>query len=178
VEIARSLTVNPTMRPAEVDPLTDRVEQEILQVIYTWFREHAGDWPTFDNLDRRLNRHRDDRLDTAKAVKRISDKYLLPLNCIDGQPDPAGKLVLRVAGVARCLGSDDDTYNFTDALRWMVQQYRRYDPPEDRIGPGVPISAEQLAIELRLPLNSDSNCIWRLIALLRAEGLVSNDEYA
>jgi hypothetical protein len=157
--------------------LTGKIRQEILQVIYTWFREHGGEWPNFDNIDRRLNRHRDEQLDTAGIMKRIPNNFLRPLNYIDGEPDPEGEVALRIEGVARCLGSDDDTHNFIAALRWLVQQYRSYDPPQGSVGSEMQISAEQLATELRLPLNSDSNCIRRLVALLKAEGLVSSGEH-
>ena len=159
---------------AEVSSLRDKVKQEVLQVIYTWFRDHGGEWPNFDNIDRRLNRHRDERLDTARIMKSIPADLLRPLTCINGQPAPEGEIVLQIKGIARCLGSDDDTFNFMAAIRWLVQQYKSYDPPQGMVGVGMQINTEQLATELRLPLNSDSNCIRRLVALLKAEGLVSS----
>lgn len=162
---------------AEVGLVRDKVKQEtlILQVIYTWFRENAGEWPNFDNIDRRLNRHRDERLDTADMLKRIPDDLLRPLDCIDGEPTSEGEIVLRVKGIARCLGSDDDTFNFVAALKWLVQQYKSYDPPQGMVGSGMQVDTDQLATEIRLPLNSDSNCLRRLVAILKAEGLVSDD---
>ena len=105
-------------------------------------------------------------------MEQIPGDLLRPLDYVDGQPHPEGELVLQVKGIARCLGSDDGTFNFIAALRSLVQQYKSYDPPQDRIVLGMPIDTEQLATELRLPLNSDSNCIRRLVALLKAEGLV------
>lgn len=156
--------------------MSNKVKQEeILQVIYTWFRDHGGEWPNFDNIDRRLNRHRDEPLDTANIMKQIPEDLLRPLDCINGQPTPDGELVLRVKGIARCLGSDDDTFNFIAALKWLVQQYKSYDPPRDMVGSGMRFDADELATEIRLPLNSDSNCVRRLVAILKAEGLVSND---
>jgi hypothetical protein len=111
-------------------------------------------------------------------MKCIPQKLLKPLSCVDGRPEPSASVILRVEGVARCLGSDDDTNNFVAALRLMVRKYISYDPEPEKIGCGVPISAKWLAVELELPLISDPNSIRRLIALLEVEGLVSNNEHA
>jgi hypothetical protein len=148
---------------------------EVLQLVYNWFREHGGEWPDFDTIERWLGKFRG--LDAIQIVNSIPETLLTPLNYAGGRPDPKGKMVLSVEGVARCRGSDDDVHNFVAALRWMVQHDEDYDPPQGRAG-GVPISAEELAEELRLPLISDSKSIRRLVALLNAEGLVSDDEYA
>lgn len=155
-----------------------RTGQEVMQATYTWFRDHSGEWPHFDGIDRRLNRYRAKPLDTARIIRRIPQRYLKPLNYIDGRPDPAGKVVLRLEGVARCQGSDDDVNRFMAALRLMAQKDRSYDPPPDKIGCGIPISAQWLAIELELPLMSEPHSIRRLVALLETEDLVSSDEYA
>jgi len=152
----------------------DKTEREVIQAIYIWFLAHGGEWPHFDSIDRHLNRHRAKSLDTAKIMNRIPQRFLKPLNYADGRPEPGGRVVLRLAGVARCQGSQDDTERFMAALRWMIRKNKNYDPPPEKIGCGLPISAEQLAIELELPLRSDPDSIKRLMALLAAEGLVSD----
>ena len=85
-------------------------------------------------------------------------------------------MVLSIEGVARCRGSDDDVQYFLEPVKWMVQRDNDYDPPEGREGLRTPITKVELATELKLPLFTDSKSIARLLALLRAEGLVSSDE--
>jgi hypothetical protein len=150
-------------------------EQVILQVIYQWFREHDGQWPDFDTIRRWLDRYR--QIDATRGITEIPRELLRPLCYIDGRPDPGGKLILTAEGVAKCVASDDDIRNLERAVRWMTEKNKNYDPPQDRPGSGVPITPWQLAHELHLPLNSEPKSIRRLIALLRAEDLVSSDEY-
>ncbi len=147
-----------------------------LQVIYTQFRERGGQWPTFTYIERWLNRYR--KQDAVQVINRIPGTLLKPLTYIDGRPEPGGKLILTAAGVARCLGSDDDTQNLVAAVQCLARHDMNYDPPPHLVGRGVPISAKQLADELNLPIVSDSNSIERLMALLKGEGLVASDEHA
>ena len=156
----------------------DRVEREVLQAIYTWVLAHGGESPPFDSFDRHLNSLREKPIDTADILWRLSPRFVKPLNYVDGRPEARGKVILRLAGVARCQGSDADIKRFMAALRLMIKKNKGYDPPPEKIGCGMPISAEQLASELELPLRSDPDSIKRLMALLEAEGLVSDDEYA
>jgi hypothetical protein len=156
----------------------DNAEREALQAIYRWQLAHGGESPPLDSLDRELNRLRDKPLDTAGILGRLSPRFVKPLSYVDGRPDPRGKVVLRLEGVARCQGSDNDIKRFMAAVRWMIRKNKRYDPPPEKIGCGMPISTEELASELDLPLMSDPDSIKRLMALLEAEGLVSDDEYA
>jgi hypothetical protein len=153
-----------------------QVEEEIeetLQVVYNLFREHGGEWPNFDYIQRWLSRFR--QLDANQIVASIPDTLMKPLSYIDGQPDPLAKMVLSVEGVARCRGSDDDIHNFLGALQFLVQWDNDYDAPRDRTEWRTPISTKKLADELRLPLVSDSNSLARLIALLAAEDLISEE---
>jgi len=152
-----------------------RIEvEDILQVIYNRFRERGGEWPDFGFIQRWLSRFR--QIDVAEILDSIPDSLMKPVSQIEDGPDPSGKMVLSIAEVARCRGSDDDVHNFLAAVRWMVQCYNDYDPPEGWEGLPIPITAEQLASKLRLPLFTDSKSITRLVALLMAEGLVSSDE--
>ena len=148
----------------------DAEVEEILQVTYNWFREYGGEWPNFDYIERWLSRFR--ALDVAQIVVSIPDAQLKSLMIVDGRPDPSRKMVLSVEGVSHCRGSDDDIHNFVGALKLMVQRDTNYDPPPDRTEWLISITAEELAEKLKLPLKSDSNSIGRLMALLRAEGLV------
>jgi len=150
--------------------------QTILQAIYQWFRAHDGEWPDFDTIERWLDRNR--QIDAVQAIKQVPHELLKPLRYIDGRPEPGGKLILTAEGVARCVASDDDIRNLERALQWMAQESRDYDPPPGRAGSGAPITPRQLANELHLPLISEPSSIQRLIALLRAEDLVSSYEYS
>jgi len=155
-----------------------RKEQEVLQALYMWRLAHGGESPPLDSFDRDFNRLRDKPVDTINILSRLSPRFVKPLRYADGRPDPRSRVILRLEGVARCRGSDDDIRRFMAALQWMIRQNKRYDPPPEKIGCGMSISAEQLSTELELPLRSDPDSIKRLMALLEAEGLVSDDEYA
>jgi hypothetical protein len=162
-------------RPIRV---TDKAEQKVLQAIYMWLLAHGGESPLLDSLDRDLNRLTDKPIDTIGILDRLSPRFIKPLSHFHGRPDPRGRVVLRLEGVARCQASDDDTRRFLAAVNWMIRKNKGYDPAPEKIGCGMPISAEQLASELELPLRSDPDSIKRLMALLEAEGLISDDEYA
>jgi hypothetical protein len=154
----------------------DKVAQEVLQVVYNWFREHGGEWPDFDYIERWLNRY--GRPDAVQVIRRLPDTLLKPLNYVDGRPEHGAKMVLLLEGVRQCRGSDDDIYNFIAALRWLVERDRDYDPGSNHAEHMVQIIAEQLANALKLPLASDPKSIRRLMALLKAEGLVLGNECA
>jgi len=146
-----------------------------LQVIYTQFRERGGQWPTFAYFERWLYRFR--RQDAVQVLSRIPDEFLKPLTFLDGRPDPGSKLVLTVAGVAQCRGSDDDVQNVVAAVQCLVRHDTNYDLPEN-MPRGVPISLKQLAGELNLPQHTDPNSGERLLVLLQGEGLVMSDEHS
>jgi hypothetical protein len=155
-----------------------KAEQEVLQAVYMWLLAHGGESPPFDSFDRHLNSLREKPLDTADILRRLSPRFVKPLRYVDGRPEPRGKVILRLAGMARCQGSDADVKRFMAALRLMIKKNKGYDPPPEKIGCGMPVSAEQFASELELPLRSDPDSIKRLMALLETEGLISDDEYA
>jgi hypothetical protein len=147
-------------------------EALVLQIIYMRFRESGGAWPDFDYIERWLRRY--SKLDAVHIISRIPPSLLKPLSYLNGRPDPRAKLVLTAEGVRRCLGSDDDTHNLVAAVKLMVQYDTEYDPQPRN--PRPQITAAQLADALKLPLASDSHSIERLMALLRAEGLVSDHD--
>lgn len=147
-----------------------------LQVIYVYFRERGGQWPTFGYFERWWSRYREE--EAIQVISRIPGELLKPLPFLNGRPDPGGRLVLTAAGMARCLGSDDDAQNLIDAIRCLVRHDTTYDLPEDPVASGVPISSEQLAEELNLPRLTDPNSLKRLVVLLEGEGLVMSDEYS
>jgi hypothetical protein len=144
--------------------------EDILQVIYNRFRDRGGEWPDFDSIQRWISRFRG--INIADMLDSIPDSLMKPVSQIEGSPDPSGKMVLSIEGVALCRGSDDDVQYFLEAVQWMVQRDNDYDPPEGRTGLRTPITIDELATDLRLPLFTDSKSIVRLLALLRAEGLV------
>lgn len=61
-----------------------------------------------------------------------------------------------------------------DIIKRGAGHDKRFSQDQPRLG--MPITSERLADELKLPLTVDPNSIKRLIALLKAEGLVSDDE--
>ncbi len=153
--------------------MADEIELEVLQIVYNWFREHGGEWPTFDYVERWLNRYR--QRDAAEVVLHIPPAYMKPMRYIDGRPAPEEPMVLTLAGVKRCQGSGDDVDNFVSAIQWIIPEEERYDPGKKRER-RMPIAPRELADALRLPLASDANSVNRLMALLHSEGLVSNNE--
>jgi hypothetical protein len=98
-----------------------RIEvEDIRQVIYNRFRERGGEWPDFDSLQRWLSRFRG--INVADMLDSIPDSLMKPVSQIEGSPDPSGKMVLSIEGVACCRGSDDDVQYFLEAVQWMVQR--------------------------------------------------------
>jgi hypothetical protein len=60
-----------------------QVEEEIeetLQVIYNLFREHGGEWPTFDYIQRWLSRFRN--LDALEIVALIPGELMWSWICL------------------------------------------------------------------------------------------------
>jgi hypothetical protein len=165
--------VTSLLHPEEVEVLVDKVVLDVLQIVYSWFREHGGEWPTFDDVERRLYRYW--KLDAAEVVPHIPSPLMRPIRYIDGHLASDEKIVLSLAGVKCCRGSDDDVDNFVSAIQWIVQEEAGYDPG-DKLERRMPIVPRELAEALRLPLASDPNSVNRLMALLCTEGLVSNSE--
>jgi hypothetical protein len=158
----------------EVETLADDIVLDVLQIVYNFFREHGGEWPTFDYVERWLSLHK--RLDATDVVLRIPPALMKPMKYVDGRPAADAKMILLMAGVKLCRGSDDDVDNFVSAVQRIGPEEARYDPGgkhERR----MPIAPLKLADALRLPLASDANSVNRLMALLHAEGLVSNGEH-
>jgi hypothetical protein len=154
--------------------LTGAIVREILQVVYNWFREHGGEWPSFGYIQWWLNRY--GKPGAVDTLSKMPDKLRKSLICTDDRRGPDDRIVLSIVGVARCRASSDDVHNFIEALQWMVEQDRNKDPGTQGVGRPILITTEQLAEALNLPLGADPNSIRRLVALLRAEGLVSSDD--
>ena len=154
--------------------MMNRDVEVALQVIYGYFRERGGQWPTFAYFERWLNRYR--KQDAVQVLSRIPNKFLKPLTFLDGRPDPGARLILTVAGLMQCRGSDDDVQNVVAAIQNCVRHDTNYDPPEKTAAGWVPITRKQLIDGLNLPLHTDPYSAERLIALLRGEGVVISDE--
>ncbi len=154
----------------------NRDAEVALQVIYGQFRERGGQWRTFAYFERWLNRYR--KQDAVQVLSRIPNEFLKPLTFLDGRPDPGAKLILTVAGVARCRGSDDDVQNVVAAVQYLVRHDTDYDLPENTATSAVPITRKQLTDGLNLPQHTDPYSAERLIALLQGEGVVMSDEHS
>jgi hypothetical protein len=154
-------------------------DREALHVIYTIFRERGGEWPTFDDFNRHVIRYWRAGADAARIVREIPEKLLNPLHSTSYEPDPEEHLILTIAGVKYCEGRHcDDVTNFLAAVRWMAQKWEMYDPPPGESRRAMPLTVDQLRAGLALPVGRDRYCIDRLIALLKAEGLVLDDGYS
>nr|BFE69960.1 hypothetical protein GCM10020092_032610 [Actinoplanes digitatis] len=71
----------------------------------------TGNWPTFDNIDRQLDRGRWP-LDAGKVLRDIPDSILIPSPFAATNPDQP--LKLKLEGIAACKGSDEDVSLFLD----------------------------------------------------------------
>ena len=150
-------------------------KEKILLAAYTGFRDSGGEWPTYHQVESRLARTGLPNVDeVARLIRRIPTTMMVPLGNYPSHPDPREKVVLLVAGVARLESGRDDVANFIEAVRWLSARVRNSDLPTGGGTPRMPVTAAQLAAALGLPL-TDPNPINRLMALLRAEGLVLPD---
>jgi hypothetical protein len=152
--------------------------RKALHLIYRKFRESGGEWPTFDDFNRYVIHYWPPNADAARVVRQIPDKLLYPLRSVGYEPAPDEKLVLTIAGVKYCGGRRcDDITNFLSAVQRLAQKVEHYYPTDGEGSRAMPVTAEQLAAELSLPVVADPSCVGRLIALLKAEGLVHDDDY-
>jgi hypothetical protein len=149
---------------------------ELFQVIYNYFREHGGEWPSRSYIERWFDCYKDD-LDVVKIISRASPTYIRSVRNVDDDADSEERLILSVAAVACCRGSADDVANFMSALQYLGKR-ETGDISGRELKHGMRITEDGLANALDLPLASDANSIKRLIELLNAEGVVSSNEYS
>lgn len=146
--------------------------QEVLQLIYDSFVGNGGTWPTLGDLQRALKRQGKRHADAFEVVQRIPLTFLNPLSNFDTYPAPTEKLILTIEGIERCSGSGEDIENFLITLKLLVRWTDRSDlaggPGED----GMRFTSQQFAEAVSLLTDADEHAINRLIAILRAEGLV------
>ncbi|GID97694.1 hypothetical protein ACFQFC_35465 [Amorphoplanes digitatis] len=88
----------------------ERDQQRLVQAVYDSYRG-TGNWPTFDNIDRQLDRGRWP-LDAGKVLRDIPDSILIPSPFAATNPDQP--LKLKLEGIAACKGSDEDVSLFLD----------------------------------------------------------------
>jgi len=150
--------------------------QKVLQLIYDPFVGNGGTWPTLGDLQRALKRQGNRHVDAFEVVQRIPPTFLNPLSNVDTYPAPTEKLILTIEGIERCTGSGEDIENFLIALKLLVRWTDRSDlaggPGED----GIRFTSQQFAEAVSLLTDADEQAINRLIAILRAEGLVQDGD--
>ncbi|MGW6648281.1 hypothetical protein ACWGA4_00350 [Streptomyces rubiginosohelvolus] len=103
-------------------------QQELLQIVWNVFAS-TSEWPTFDWVDRKLDRQ---GIDTVAALAQLPDGLMR------GLPDPSrpvpqddALLELTIAGAARCNGSSDVVLLFLALIRVLAETERNW-----QTGPG------------------------------------------
>ena len=160
--------------PSRRHPKRGDMILEVWQIIYNYFREHSGDWPSLSYIDRHLDRY--ENLDITEVIYCVPAAYMRKARDVGDGPDSEEKLILSAAAIACCNGSADDIANFISALQYLGER-ETGDLPIPQLKHGMSITEEELASALGLPLASDAKSIKRLIALLEAERVVSSNEY-
>src|SRR5258706_9178352 len=125
-----------------------REQLRVVQAVYDRFRE-LGDWPKFGDIDRQFATGRR-RLDARRIIRDVPDAILAPLGSASWI-NPDTPLVLGVAGVALCKGSDDDIELFLHGLRWMATQQRRFVPAAAAASAAATVDSKQVMHGLKLP---------------------------
>lgn len=150
--------------------------QKVLQLIYDLFVGNGGTWPTLGDLQRALKRQGNRHVDAFEVVQRFPLTFLNPLSNVNTYPAPSEKLILTIEGIERCTGSGEDIENFLITLKLLVRWTDRSDlaggPGED----GIRFTSQQFAEAVSLLTDADEQAINRLIAILRAEGLVQDGD--
>jgi hypothetical protein len=98
-------------------------QQELLQTVWNAFAS-TSEWPTFDWVDRKLDRQ---GLDAVAALAQ------LPEGLMRGLPDPSRPvppddsiLALTIAGAARCNGSSDVVLLFLALIRILAETEQKW----------------------------------------------------
>lgn len=138
-------------------------QYRLLQAVYDHFRD-AGTWPTFDEIDRQLDRGRRP-LDAGKLARTIPTEILPGFQ---RPPHIPKEVRLALEGVALCNGSEDDVERFLSALRCMAQRWRNYTPEPGGAATSPVVNNKQLARSLRIP-KREAAALSRLFELLRGE---------
>ncbi|MFI5709792.1 hypothetical protein [Kribbella sp. NPDC051620] len=119
---------------------------ELLQLVWEEF-DRAGNWPTFETIDRTLL-SRDDDVDLKALIGQIPTTHLHGGRPSGGaRPDPKGPLSLTVAGAAACSGTEQVLQVIITAARLGAATYRG--------GPAQPaaVTFDQVLEELQLDLS-------------------------
>lgn len=148
--------------------------QQVLQLVYDLFYGSGGTWPVLGDLQRALNHQGNSGMDAARIVQRIPATLLKPLSSTDGYPAPSERVILMAEGIERCAGSAEDITNLVIAVKWLARLAERSDSG-DYGERGMRFTTHQLAEAVSLSLESDSNSVSRLVAILLAEGWVQDD---
>jgi hypothetical protein len=112
---------------------------EILQAIYDVFAE-SGRWPTVDAVDRIL----DERWEAdAYPLLESQPPSLLAIDRLQLRPEGAVKL--RVAAIARCVGSEADLGLFIAGVRWLCECERSRRPTSPHVAQQIEVKSEEFA---------------------------------
>jgi hypothetical protein len=131
--------------PSTLDPISDQ-QRAVLEEIYHAFPE-SEDWPTYAYLESKLEA---DGIELSDILSEMPEGLYSP------NPQARGtvwfaddeRLVLRVAGLALCRGSEEHLTMFLAVLRWLVEQRRGAPPASPQDVPRV----ERRSVDLITPL--------------------------
>lgn len=147
-----------TPRPA------DEHQRQLLQVVWDLFHARLR-WPTFAEVDRRLDRMCD--LDAVQLLQTAPRGLLYGVN-LSGPPQDETQIGLTVAGAAACTGSEEDLRLFVAAVRraaWLEQHW-----PGPPIEPEPTLTPAEVGKEVVvLPAAGREVLLERLAALLAVE---------
>lgn len=104
------------------------------RLLFQTIWQFAGEqdrWPTFGELDRRMDRQHD--LDAWSVMRDLLDQGFLygvgGRNSL--QPSDTQEIALTVAGLAACDGSDEVLATLLDFVRHVTRVEKAWDPPAD-----------------------------------------------
>jgi hypothetical protein len=137
-------------------PYPERDDQRcLLQTVFDLLVSDTA-WPTFDLVDRKLDRDFD--LDAHEVRRGLPLELLYPP--AEAVPNGSEELKLTIAGIAACSGSGEDVKTFLGATRRAAVIEREWMGPSTPEGPTL--TAEDVVQHLALPAAGRAALVARL----------------
>ncbi len=143
---------------------TDGDQQRLLQTVWDLFATYSR-WPTFAQVDRKLDRDFD--LDAQVVSQRLPAELLYPR--VDGWLAPDRELGLTIAGAVACSGSQEDVRYFLEVVRFAAELERSWPgrPTEETDEPIL--TSADVVQRVQLPAAGREALLRRLSHLLTVE---------
>jgi hypothetical protein len=143
---------------------TDEDQQRLLQVVWDLFVSHSK-WPTFAQVDRKLDQDFD--LDMEVVRQGLPAELLYPQ--VHVQLPPGQPLLLTIAGVVACSGSQEDVGYFLEAVRFGAELERNW-PGRPWVETDEPtLTSAALVQHVQFPPAGREALLTRLGLLLKVE---------